>query len=298
MKNQYLCDIGDYGKYALMRAFATADVKVGVNWYLTEDDGSKDGKFVDYLEKGDLRWLCPDLFDELTKIVNKKNRTIQDIEKSGILPGAGYFSEQIPLGGTPDERLQKRVRWFEKSLEALADAELIFADPDNGLLVSDNAKEKDSEKYILPAEVERMFRDGYNVVYYCHKGRRQYKAWVEYLSMMFERIDDAKPAVLTYHKGTQRSYVFLIHKKDFQKYRGIIDTFHSRWYRLFSEEYTEIGDVTREVTEAPFVVKCSDGAEVTIEKRADGKIQIKNSKNPATYLVLDADQFCRRVWMY
>ncbi len=54
--------------------------------------------------------------------------------------------------------------------------ELILADPDNGLLVSDNAKEKDSEKYILPAEVERMFRGGYNVVYYGHQGRRQYKA--------------------------------------------------------------------------------------------------------------------------
>ena len=298
MKNQYVCDIGDYGKYALLRAFESSGIKIGVNWYLTEDDGSNDGKFMEYLDKEDLRWYNPELFDVLKKIAKKKSRTIFDIEKSGILQEASFYSEKLIPDGTPNERKMQRKLWFEKSLKELEGTELIFADPDNGLLESDNASMKNAEKYILPSEVERMFLDGHNVVYYCHKGRRQYKAWVEYLSTMFERIDDAKPAVLTYHKGTQRSYVFLIHKKDFQKYRKIIDTFHSRWYKLFSEEYTEIGDVTREVTEAPFVVKCSDGAEVTIEKRADGKIQIKNSNNPTTYLVLDADQFCRRVWMY
>lgn len=55
MKNQYVGDIGDYGKYSLLRDFAEAGVKVGINWYLTEDDGSNDGKFVDYLKKGEMR---------------------------------------------------------------------------------------------------------------------------------------------------------------------------------------------------------------------------------------------------
>ena len=54
MKNQYLCDIGDYGKYALLRAFAKDGIRIGVNWYLTEDDGSTDGKMKDYLEKEDI----------------------------------------------------------------------------------------------------------------------------------------------------------------------------------------------------------------------------------------------------
>lgn len=52
MKNQYVGDIGDYGKYSLLRAFAEEGVKVGVNWYLTDNDGSNDGKFVDYLKMG------------------------------------------------------------------------------------------------------------------------------------------------------------------------------------------------------------------------------------------------------
>lgn len=53
MKDQYVGDIGDFGKYSLLRAFTDAGVKVGVNWYLTENDGSTDGKFTEYLKKND-----------------------------------------------------------------------------------------------------------------------------------------------------------------------------------------------------------------------------------------------------
>ncbi len=37
MKDQYVGDIGDFGKYALLRAFAKVRIKVGVNWYKTVD---------------------------------------------------------------------------------------------------------------------------------------------------------------------------------------------------------------------------------------------------------------------
>ena len=59
---------------------------------------------------------------------------------------------------------------------------------------------------------------------------------------MFTRVKDAKPTILTYHKGSQRSYIFLIHDKDFVKYRKIIDGILSRWYKVFSEEYAFKGN--------------------------------------------------------
>ena len=43
MKNQYVGDIGDYGKYALLKAFSDNGVKLGINWYLTDDDGKSTG---------------------------------------------------------------------------------------------------------------------------------------------------------------------------------------------------------------------------------------------------------------
>ena len=68
MKNRYVGDIGDFGKYALLRAFAEARIKVGINWDLIADNSSNDGKFTDYLQKDDLRWYAPEVFEELKKI--------------------------------------------------------------------------------------------------------------------------------------------------------------------------------------------------------------------------------------
>ena len=69
MKNQYVGDIGDFGKYSLLRAFSERGIKVGVNWYRTEDDGSNDGKFTGYFKKGDLRRYSPQIFDVLKEVV-------------------------------------------------------------------------------------------------------------------------------------------------------------------------------------------------------------------------------------
>ena len=59
----------------------------------------------------------------------------------------------------------------------LGDAELIFADPDNGLTTTKTARTKESEKFILPEEVADYYYSGKNVIYYCHKGRRQWGDW-------------------------------------------------------------------------------------------------------------------------
>lgn len=66
MKNQYVGDIGDYGKYGLLREFIKDGISVGVNWYLTIKDMSHDGKFTDYLKKKpELREYDEELFDAL-----------------------------------------------------------------------------------------------------------------------------------------------------------------------------------------------------------------------------------------
>ena len=96
MKDQYVGDIGDFGKYSLLRAFTDAGVKVGVN--------------------------C------------NKTKSVMDIQKSGILTGAVYYSALLSPKGTPSERREERQRWFEKSETVFKDSELIFMDPDNGLL--------------------------------------------------------------------------------------------------------------------------------------------------------------------
>ena len=81
MKNQYFGDVGDYGKYGLLKFLGERDVKIAVNWYLTKDDENKsgDGGFIDYLkEKNEQKYLKydPDLFATLKEMVlpEPKNR--------------------------------------------------------------------------------------------------------------------------------------------------------------------------------------------------------------------------------
>ena len=72
MKNQYFGDIGDYGKYGLLKFLGDYGVKVAVNWYLTKDDENKpgDGKYTKYLEKKDeYSKYDPDLFATLKEMV-------------------------------------------------------------------------------------------------------------------------------------------------------------------------------------------------------------------------------------
>ena len=77
MKNQYVGDIGDYGKYGLLRFLASNGIKIGVNWYLTEDDGSTDGKFVNYLTEGKGKDRDPELFEALRNITSCNEKTIR-----------------------------------------------------------------------------------------------------------------------------------------------------------------------------------------------------------------------------
>lgn len=297
MKNQYVGDIGDYGKYALLRTFIDAGIKVGVNWYLTEDDSSMDGKFTEYLKNGNLRHYQPEIFDCLSDIAFDTAKTVQDVENSGILCGASFYSALLKPVGKPAERVEIRKEWFRDSVSALANADLIFMDPDNGLLETGDASKPGAEKYILPEEVEEYFRSGKNVVYYCHKGRRSLGAWDSYVNLMFDRIPEAQPAVLTYHKGSQRSYIFLIHKESFKQYRGLIDKYRSRWERLVSEEYTNRGDAAGH-KEGELVFDRPDGSTVTLTKRADGQLAIVSSRTPSTTQVISADWLCSHLGIW
>lgn len=253
MKNQYVGDIGDYGKYSLLRAFSDAGINVGVNWYLTDDDGSNDGKFKDYLNKEEFRKYDPVVFDALKQIIESDNRTVEAIQNSDILPGAKFFADSLSIEGTPKERANKRFEWFSDSVFALCGADLVFLDPDNGLLVTDNPSFKGAEKYALPSEVKNYWNANYNVVYYCHRGRRTDEQWQEYMRVMRKTMPGTRIIVLTYHKGTQRSYVFLVRKMHFDKYRKIIDKILKDWDGVFTDEGIE-EDPSMPICDRDFVI--------------------------------------------
>ena len=238
MKNQYVGDIGDYGKYGLLRFLASYGIKIGVNWFLTENDGSTDGKFTTYLKNPADRVYDPELFDALQNIADHPDKTVKMIKQAGIIPDAEFFGEMLKSSSLKaDARELSRRLWFNNSTLMLGNAELIFADPDNGISYRKKARTKDSEKFILPEDVAEYYNSGRNVVYYCHKGRRKQEAWEQAKAEIRNHIRDAQILAVTFHRGTQRSYIFVLHPDCYMKYEKIITAFlDSEWGSMFTWE--------------------------------------------------------------
>ena len=239
MKNQYVGDIGDYGKYGLLRFLASHGIKIGVNWYLTENDGSTDGKFTTYLKNPADRVYDPELFDALQNIADHPDKTVKMIKQAGIIPDAEFFGEMLKSSSLKaDAREWNRRLWFNNSTLMLGNAELIFADPDNGISYRKTARTKDSEKFILPEDVAEYYNSGRNVVYYCHKGRRKQEAWDQAKEEIRNHIRDAQILAVTFHRGTQRSYIFVLHPDCYLKYERIITAFlDTEWGNMFTWEH-------------------------------------------------------------
>ena len=295
MKNQYFGDAGDYGKYGMLRFLAKNDIKIAVNWYLTGDDGSNDGRHISYLQ--DYRMSCYDeeLFELLKGMVESGERNIKKFEEKNVIAGASYFSDLLKVtGNSRTEKQERRRKWHEKALDACAGAELVFLDPDNGACDAEPSTLKDSVKYCYADEIADYYERGQNVVYYCSKGRRSYHDWENTKSLMQHRLPEAKLAIITFHKGTQRSYIFVIHKEDFRRYSQLLRMFLRKWPKLFTEEPGFVGSLNGEKTGEKFHVKSSTGVELTLEEGEDGWISFARSDIKGSTMKISIDDFVGR----
>ena len=292
MKNQYVGDIGDYGKYGLLRYFAKQGVRVGINWYLTGDDGSRDGRFISYLKKTSDRHYDSDLFDVLRNIAFVPDKSVIMIEEAELIPDAVYYHELLKTSSVPPEsRKMVRRLWHDNARLLLQDAELVFLDPDNGMIGKKSVRAKDSEKYVLPSEVEDYYKAGQNVVYYCHKGRRNQEAWEETKLQMKQYLPDAAIFVLTYHRGTQRSYVFVIHPNDRKRYLEMLTAFNrTPWRSLFIRETVDGVIPGKEDSNSPFEIKLTDGSTLSIIEKVNGTICVTSTRKKNVSMVFTPEQ--------
>ena len=176
MQDRYAGDIGDYGKIGLLKCLQAHGFTIGVNWYRVPEldiEKREDGTFKQddgkYLIPDKLRECDPVLADCLTEIA-KGERSVTSIQNAELIPGAVYFDEYLTVDG--------REEWNESAFKLFADVNLVFMDPDNGLLVK-SVKERSarSVKYAFYDEVKRFTDAGKSVLVYnhrCRKPERQY----------------------------------------------------------------------------------------------------------------------------
>ncbi|QFR33827.1 hypothetical protein [Ancylobacter sp. TS-1] len=175
MKEQYVGDISDYRKYALLRALAAGGAnRIGVCWMLTAPDGRTDGGKLAYLQQPERhRAFDPNLFDILAHVAAEPDRRrLESIEASGAVPGATYFNTVL------SDNVRDRATYMVACKAALATAELIFFDPDNGLEVALRKGRKGSSKFLYLDEVAAFYAAGKSLLIYQHFPRIEREAFI------------------------------------------------------------------------------------------------------------------------
>lgn len=172
MKHQYVGDINDYRKYALLRALSAGGAnRIGVCWMLTPPDGKTDGGKTKWGE--DMRRFDPPLSDFLQSInQHPERRNLWSVEQSGLLD-AMFHSEELP------QATVERTVYMAECRAKFADADLVFFDPDMGIEKrSIRPGMKDSPQYLFLDEVAGFYGGGKSALIYQHFTREERSGFI------------------------------------------------------------------------------------------------------------------------
>lgn len=198
MQDRFVGDIGDFGKYGLLRALAgiwpRAEplLPLGVAWYIPNPETIAStppghGQKIEYLFNPVLRdryRSCDKtLFDQLKRIVCCQRDT-EAIEDSGLLGDRAqdevFFHHERMRMPEVARRRDERTEWFRGAYKKIKRARTLFLDPDTGLAdpKEDRAPKqlspgsKDASKYAFVCELEALIDLGRTVIWYQSFGRR------------------------------------------------------------------------------------------------------------------------------
>ena len=186
MQNRYAGDAGDFGKIGLLRSLSRAGLKVGVNWYLVADEAhNEDGRHTGYLHDSKFVGCDDELLGRLGCMVYGNQRNVQTLQEFELIPCADYYCEELvpPVGN----RDKCRSAWHKNAKSALQKADIIFLDPDNGLLPkSVSPSSTKSVKYILQQEIMDYYLAGHSVVFYNHRWRMDEERYLKQFLTFFQ----------------------------------------------------------------------------------------------------------------
>lgn len=186
MQNRYFGDVGDFGKYGLLRKLCglTSDgpqLSLGVVWYLVPDEGhNNDGRHISYLQKSEFRSCDPGLFDGLKRLLDDGKRSVSKLQNETLLPAnTEFFDEFLSYDGVEtivskykEARLSKRQAWLLNAVGSIQRQDVVFLDPDNGFEVKSVKKHADKGvKYVFWDEARKFSDENRTLVIYHHLNR-------------------------------------------------------------------------------------------------------------------------------
>ena len=175
MQNRFVGDIGDFGKYGLLRFLCgipgeeNPTLPLGVVWYFN-DNGQGGGDHVGYLFKDFLPSECDIyLYEQIKALLCQDNRSVVGVQNAGILPvlANDYFGAHVPQNANYAQRNQQRLAWITDACNAVADnVQLLFMDPDTGIRPANPGNPL--HEYVWHNEIQYCLDQGKSLVIYQH----------------------------------------------------------------------------------------------------------------------------------
>ena len=168
MQNRYVGDVGDFGKFGLLRWLTGMtgpepqhELRLGVFWYL-HHDVLEGGNLRNY---GQIRECDRWLYFSLNLARLHPNPSVQLVPRDQLLPiDTKYFRNCRCEYASRDD-------WLKDSRSATVNVELVFLDPDNGILLADAPPSNDSPKHAYLSDLDIFGERRQSVVMYHHLSR-------------------------------------------------------------------------------------------------------------------------------
>lgn len=217
MQNRYTGDIGDFGKFLLLKHLFANEL-IATIWYLYPDEfHNTDGSHT--VEEGNIRvyehcyTLDPTMSECFNTLHQETLRHVELFETYPVLPNGRYFKEMIVGEGDA-----YRKGWLERSLVFIQETHstVVCLDPDNGLEPSGMAKLSlfKQGKYATYEEIEHFFALTClkHLVIYQHFHRQcSHEAQMKEAKVKFETLYEGRAVVtIIRHNPVQaRFYIIL-----------------------------------------------------------------------------------------
>ena len=166
-------------------------------------------------------------------IVMSGARSVAAVRAHQLLGSGTIFYENVlaPFGASSTQFVDVRRDWHEQALVATTPCDLVFLDPDNGVVLD---LKKPGIKHALLSEISDYQSRGQTVVVYHHLGRTDSHA--EQLARLRRGLatSDREPITLRAGKGSGRAFVVLPAERHEQRLRARLAEFLAGpWGQLF-----------------------------------------------------------------
>lgn len=232
MQNRYVADIGDFGKYGLLRYLIHSNIKIGIHWCIYPDENHNfDGKHIKYLSNSStFRKYDSELFDSLNDIIstwNSKNcsptcRTIKHIENSKILKNTVFYN----------------FTSTDVNTSYFKNCDIIFFDPDNGFEIKSVKKTyKKAPKYVFYDDLAQYLSNGHSLIVYQHLDHSK-DCYSRKLKEINENFNNHFSFYLSFNYISHRAYFFILNKH----HKNIVNIIENgflktNWHELFAKSF-------------------------------------------------------------